>query len=656
MKMTIKLKIMIPLIISLIVIFTCFSFFLTKQMDQSLVQKGEAIVSTIQLSVEDSIISRETAELILENEMVSQATMTAYLYHKGTSYPELATLAKKSKIDEFWITDNKGNTILTNMSKSVDFNFGRDVNGQAYEFMKLINGEKSVVTQKAINRTIDGKFYKFVGVTGWDDARIVQVGRDGTMLTELDQEIGIQPVIKKIKKQLNDEVKFAAVLNEKGKAIVSTDESVKLPANITNHNQWKDKLNDEQVMYFVKNLSNDQTLVVALSNKVMQTVQLYTIIAALLSISLIILITYIVVRTLLKPLTMMTKSLEEISNGAGDLTMRLQVEEKDEIGRLASAFNKTLSEIQRIIIGVKQTASTVLKSSELLSEHTIETADGTQFVSDSVRSIESGVATQTAMTDDCVQTTISLARSVQHIAEVTGELLGQSERTKNAAETGQSIINEANEQMETIDDSVHVLSETINLIQSNTENISSFLSTISDISEQTNLLALNATIEAARAGEQGRGFSIVANEVRKLAEQTNNATNQIQELIHKMQKEVEQSSARMNESSKFVDKGKDITVKAGKSFLKVLEEIRGMSIQLQAITNETDEVSAATEEVNAAIETIAGTSHNTQDHIEDISDNCSQQSKNMHVMSESIQQLRHGSKELHNSVHHFKTD
>ena len=119
--------------------------------------------------------------------------MTSLLFDKGTNYKELVRLAKKSGLDEFWITDEKGNNILTNMAPSVTFNFGSDPNGQAYEFMKLITGEESVVTQKAADRSIDGKFYKFVGVTGWDDARIVQVGRDGSMLKKLDQQVGVIP-------------------------------------------------------------------------------------------------------------------------------------------------------------------------------------------------------------------------------------------------------------------------------------------------------------------------------------------------------------------------------------------------------------------------------------------------------------------------------
>lgn len=656
MNISIKWKLLLPIIFSLVFVFTGFSFFLTKQVEQSLTQKGEAIVSTIQLNIEDSIISRETAESILEKEMVGQAVMTASLFEKGTSYKELVKLAERSGIDEFWITDKHGNTILTNMAKTVDFNFGSDPNGQAYEFMKLISGEETVITQKATERSVDGKVYKFVGVTGWNDARIVQVGRDGAMLKELDQQIGVTPMIESLKNEMSDTVKYAAVLSKSGEIIASTNEKLALDSPIEPEKRWKGQVNDTRVMYFSKSLSNGQILVVGLSNEVMNTVQLYIILAAFISIVLVILAIYFVAKKLLKPLEMMTKSLEEISQGEGDLTMRLNVHKKDEIGQLASAFNKTLSEIQEIIIGVKQTAAHVLDSSSSLSTLTAETAKQTHFVSESVQQIEHGAATQSAMTDECVHTTTGLALNIQHITEVSSELFTQSQRTKEAAETGYRVINDTVNQMKAIDESVHRLSETIGVIQSNTIEINAFLSTISAISEQTNLLALNAAIEAARAGEHGRGFSIVAEEVRKLAEQTHTATEQIQALIGRMQHEVKRSADRMHISSEYVDTGKEITEEAGQSFLHVLKEIRGIAEKIQLITQATEEVSAGTEEMNAAIETIAGASHEAQHHIESISDNCDVQDERMNNMTDSIHQLRESSKQLHSSVNHFKTE
>ena len=281
MQLSIKWKLLFPIIISLVLIFVGFSFFLTKQMEQSLTQKGETLVSSIQLSIEDAIVARSTAESILEKEMIGEATMLSLLYNKGTNYKELVKLSGKSGLDEFWITDQKGNTILTNMAPSVDFNFGSDPNGQAYEFMKLTTGEESVVTQKAANRSLDGKFYKFIGVTGWDDSRIVQVGRDGSMLKELDQQVGVTPLITKLKSHMSEEVKYAAVLSKDGNIIASTNEKLSPGSNLKDKAIWKGDVNGESVQFFTKALSNGQMLVVALSNKVMQTVQLYIALAAL---------------------------------------------------------------------------------------------------------------------------------------------------------------------------------------------------------------------------------------------------------------------------------------------------------------------------------------------------------------------------------------
>lgn len=656
MYTSIRWKIIVPILFFLAAVFIFMALFLSNQMEKTLVQKGETTVSSIQIGLENALISRQTAEKILEKEMVGQASMLALLYDKGTDYKELEKLSENSGIDEFWVTNAQGSTILTNMAPSVDFNFGSDPNGQAYEFMKLAVGEAKVVTQKAANRSVDNKFYKFVGVPGWDDRRIVQVGRDGSMLKELDRQVGIQPLIERLKTDLSSEVKYAAVLSSSGKVLASTSEETAWENEIKGEKNWKDTFNGEDVLFFSKPLSNGQLLIVALSNELIKEVQLYTGIAAFTSMLLVLIVVYFVIQTILKPLGAMKESLNEISRGEGDLTARLPISSKDEIGQLAKSFNRTIETIQSVIFDTKKAAIHVTDSALALSEKTAATAKETSFIFGVIRDIEESAKTQTAMTDENVHTTMLLAQNIEKISESSGELFDNSEKTREAAETGHTVIKEAVSQMKTIDQTVQSLSNTIATIQRNADEIGSFLATISAISAQTNLLALNAAIEAARAGEHGRGFSVVAEEVRKLANETDEATNQIQSLISRMKQEVSQSAVKMEESSRYVTGGKEITEEAGYSFTHVLEAIRGITEKIHTISSATGEVSAGTEEVNAAIETIAGASHATQGHISSMVEKCILQENRMAEMGEYIQALYKSAELLQKKVHTFKTE
>src|SRR5690606_1957857 len=103
-----------------------------------------------------------------------------------------------SGLDEVWITDDKGQTRLTNMAPEVDFNFGADPEGQAYEFMDILSGKAKEVSQAAMIRDVDGELYKFVGVSGWNEPAIVQVGRDGQMLLQLEEQVGVTPLIEQM--------------------------------------------------------------------------------------------------------------------------------------------------------------------------------------------------------------------------------------------------------------------------------------------------------------------------------------------------------------------------------------------------------------------------------------------------------------------------
>lgn len=222
------------------------------------------------------------------------------------------------------------------------------------------------------------------------------------------------------------------------------------------------------------------------------------------------------------PLSAAVAAMKDISEGEGDLTARLEVSGKDEIGQLAKSFNGFISKIQQIIKEVTASTSQLSAAAEEMSMITTETREGVQR-----QQTETNLVA-TAM-NEMSSTVHEVANNAESAASAASQADSQTEQGKQiVSSTMSSITNLAAE--------VEKASSVINQLEKDSESIGSILEVIRGIAEQTNLLALNAAIEAARAGEQGRGFAVVADEVRSLASRTQESTQEIQGMIERLQK------------------------------------------------------------------------------------------------------------------------
>lgn len=224
---SIKYKIIWPLMVVLFAVSVGTATLTYQQTAESLHEKGFTTLETARIGIENAIIARKTTESVMEKEMVGQAALLSYMYDKiPMNYKQAVEIAERSGIDEFWITNAQGQLVLTNAGEKIDFNFGADPKNQAYEFMDLISGKQKIVTQPAQQRSVDPKVYKYVGVSGWSSPRIVQTGRDGATLTELDSKIGAKPVLTQLKSELGGDVLFAGVVDSTGKLVASSDDAI----------------------------------------------------------------------------------------------------------------------------------------------------------------------------------------------------------------------------------------------------------------------------------------------------------------------------------------------------------------------------------------------------------------------------------------------
>ncbi|MGG0299280.1 methyl-accepting chemotaxis protein [Bacillus albus] len=359
---------------------------------------------------------------------------------------------------------------------------------------------------------------------------------------------------------------------------------------------------------------------------------------------------------LVKPIQQIDSKLKELSSQEGDLTARLQVNSNDEIGTIATSFNKMLENLQHIINRVQKTSVEVQNASENMLEKTNISREATIKVQSSMSSLNASIQSQTASMEESSTAMDDMAVSVQRIAESASSVTELAVTTSEQANDGSTVIQKSVSQMTTIHDAVHATSEVVERLITHTKYIDTAVQSISNIAEQTNLLALNASIEAARAGEQGKGFAVVADEVRKLAEQSKTAATDINQLLHQIQQDTETASSMMSQGRSEAFEGIHVIREAGNSFTTIVEQVNKVSTQMQDISATAEEMAASAEEMNASLNNIASISTDVSSETAATAQSAEKKVITMNEMTQTARQMKQTVEELDQLVSHFKTE
>jgi len=359
---------------------------------------------------------------------------------------------------------------------------------------------------------------------------------------------------------------------------------------------------------------------------------------------------------LVKPIQQIDSKLKELSSQEGDLTARLQVNSNDEIGTIATSFNKMLENLQHIINRVQKTSVEVQNASENMLEKTNISREATIKVQSSMSSLNASIQSQSASMEESSTAMDDMTVSVQRIAESATSVTELAVATSEQANDGSTVIQKSVSQMTTIHDAVNATSEVVERLITHTKYIDTAVQSISNIAEQTNLLALNASIEAARAGEQGKGFAVVADEVRKLAEQSKTAATDINQLLHQIQQDTETASSMMSQGRSEAFEGIHVIREAGNSFTTIVEQVNKVSTQMQDISATAEEMAASAEEMNASLNNIASISTEVSSETAATAQSAEKKVTTMNEMTQTARQMKQTVEELDQLVSHFKTE
>lgn len=303
---------------------------------------------------------------------------------------------------------------------------------------------------------------------------------------------------------------------------------------------------------------------------------------------------FLIAYTVHAPLRRIGKVLNKASEG--DLTETMNVLANDEIGRLAIKTNIMIEKMSELIAKTKLLANNVSEASDELLKRSEVSAGLMEDMAGQAEEMNSNTNLQADLTTKSKLTISEMSIAIQQVAENAQEVSSSAIRATDMAREGGQQIDKAINQINIISDTVNSTADIIGELGNKSQEIGQIVDLITNIASQTNLLALNAAIEAARAGEQGRGFAVVAEEVRKLAEESEEATKRIASLIRQVQEESTKAVEAMESGTKEVANGTEVVAEAGKTFEHIINAVEKVNEQIQ-------EMSAASQEMAASAET-----------------------------------------------------
>ncbi|WP_414709242.1 methyl-accepting chemotaxis protein [Pseudomonas viridiflava] len=316
-----------------------------------------------------------------------------------------------------------------------------------------------------------------------------------------------------------------------------------------------------------------------------------TVMALLLSV----LAAWIITRQITTPLQETLEVVERVA--AGDLSRNLNVNRKDELGRLQSTIQRMTVSLRELVGGIRDGVTQIASAAEELSAVTEQTS--------------AGVNNQKVETDQVATAMHEMTATVQEVARNAEEASEAAVAADQQAREGERVVNEAIAQIERLASAVGNSSEAMGALKQESEKIGSVLDVIKSVAQQTNLLALNAAIEAARAGEAGRGFAVVADEVRSLAQRTQKSTEEIEALIVSLQSGTQQAASVMDSSRELSASSVDLTRRAGGSLENITKTVSAIQSMNQQIAAAAEQQSATAEEINRSIINVRDVSEQT---------------------------------------------